>query len=58
MKNSNKLNAKCNFTDVSYNKEFLYNFQKTILLSLHEDKVLTFQQYQNALELLKNKSRT
>lgn len=50
-----KLNTKCNFTDVSDNKEFLYNFQKTILLSLHEDKVLTFQQYQNALELLKKK---
>ncbi len=55
MRKPTKLNATCNFTDVSENKEFLFNFQKTILLSLHEDNVLTFQQYNNALELLKKK---
>lgn len=56
MKNP-KLNAECNFTDVSGNKEFLFNFQRTILLSLHEDNLLSFQQYQSALELLKKDKR-
>ena len=55
MKKPIKLNAKCYFTGVSENKEFLFNFQKTILLSLHEDNVLTFREYENALELLKKK---
>ncbi len=53
MKKTVKLNARCNFTDVSRNSEFLFNFQKTILLSLHEDNFLSTQQYGNALELLK-----
>ncbi len=36
-------------------KEFLFNFQKAILLSLHENGKLTFEQYNYAIELLEKK---
>lgn len=55
LKEQYKLNAKCNFIDVADNKKFLISFQKTMLLSLHEDGWLTFAQYTNAIRLLEKK---
>lgn len=35
--------------------EFLFHFQKAMLLSLHEDGKLTFEQYNYSIELLGKK---
>lgn len=37
--------------------EFLFHFQKAMLLSLHEDGKLTFDQYNYAIELLEKKCK-
>ncbi len=41
--------------ELKNNEEFEYNFQKAVLVSLCEDKILTYHQYEEALQLLKKK---
>ncbi len=52
---SKEKDAECISQVKTDSREFLFNFQKAILLSLHEDGKLTFEQYNYAIELLEKK---
>lgn len=58
MKNKPDIIVACNKTDVSADPAFLFAFQKALLLSLFELNDITYEQYQNAVELLAKKYRS
>lgn len=52
--------TKINITAPSFelnDKECILNIQKTLLLSLHENNKISFNQYENAVQLLEKKLR-